>query len=65
MDTGLRDEIGGAPTISSEEALVSKDKEQGYMVQVRCRWDRAQNVVFEDSLLRPKCVNMAIFRYAG
>jgi hypothetical protein len=31
MDTGLRDKIG-APSISSEERLVSKDKEMGYMM---------------------------------
>ena len=31
MDAGLQDRIG-APTISSEERLVSKDKELGYMM---------------------------------
>jgi hypothetical protein len=40
MDTWSRVEIG-APTISSEERLVSKDKELGYMV-----WDKAPNFVF-------------------
>ena len=41
MDVRLRDEIG-APRFRSEGALVSKDKDVGYMLQVRCRWDKAQ-----------------------
>ena len=41
MDVRLRDEIG-APRFRSEEALVSKDKDVGYMLRVRCRWDEAQ-----------------------
>jgi hypothetical protein len=59
MDTWRRVETG-APTISSEERLVSKDKELGYMI-----WDKALKLRFLKILLQPKFVDVGIFRYTG
>ena len=61
MDGGLRQKRG-APTVSSKGALVSKDRDVGYMLQVGCRWDQAPNVVCEDVCCNQ---NWGIWRFSS